>query len=49
MKYIIIYCQTLGKAQILTNKYETVKTYYNVKNINNIINKYQSIEYIEYQ
>lgn len=49
MKYIIIYCKHTGKCQILTNKYEKIKTYYKIKNINNIINKYNNIEFIEYQ
>lgn len=49
MKYIIIYCKETGKCNIFTNKYENVKTFYNVKNINNIIDQYKSIEYIEYQ
>lgn len=50
MKYIIIYSNQTGKCTILTSKYETVKTYYNVANLNNIINKYNNqIEYVEYQ
>lgn len=49
MKYILIYCKQTGKCNVLTYKYETVKTYYNVANLNNIINKYKLIDFIEYQ